>query len=239
MNDSGWSVPFDSSLAGRPRASLIGVAEIFRSEADAVTFGYESTVAKVLTLTEEYEQSLSESDQERLAFDSFGDGSQSEEATLPNGTVVSRSLDGCTAEADIAIYGSVSDTIRVQEFVNEINAQTLPLLDQVEGVIAELNVPYSECMARGGVDVDGLEAGEIAESSFGRYRRPGDPPQQAEIDLATVDFRCQEEAGYRLKLDELFLVRNGGWIIENEGRILGIRDVLNASLTRAQAIIAD
>lgn len=237
MSALGWEVPFDATSTNRPRAALIGVSELFASESDAATFGYPTTTQETLSISDVYANSLPEDDKRAFELDSFGDGDDPATITLENGAEVSRSTTGCTAEADVAVYGSVLGALQLQEFVNELNNQSTKIFDAADHVLTERFGTYQDCMDEAGYSVHGLSAASLAEELFGVYRQPWEPPGEDERTLAITDFRCQDAAGFRIALDDLFIERSGAWIVENQNEILANREALDASLQRALAIV--
>lgn len=236
MQTAGFQVPFDSTAGGQRRSALIGVEGLFASEDDARAFGYSSTTGEGEGTLDRFRSSLPPSQQEQYDLAHFGSG-ETVQVSLPNGLVVSRSADGCIAEGDKAVYGSVENAIQVGEFVNEVNTESSQFLDEAESSLREVLGTYEDCMSAQGVSVSGLSAGEVAASQFGQYRAYDEAPSADEQALAVTDFSCQVEAGFNEKLDDVFVQNASVWIVENEDRIIALRDLLDESMVRSQQVI--
>jgi hypothetical protein len=238
MSEAGFDLPFDSSPPRDFGGTLIGVAGLFSSEESARATGYASTVKDLPALIDQYEEDLSAAEGEKYRLAYFGgDDAKMASLTLANGSIVERSAEGCTAEADIAVYGSVEDTLKAQNFVNEVQAQSAAYASETSADLGANIDEYKTCMSSAGYSVNGLNASEVAASTFGKYRSPSEAPSAEEQDMAASDFACQKKTGISVKLDEIFLKKSSTWIVQNEGLIIGTREIVEASRIRARAII--
>lgn len=237
LRDAGFELPLGASGAERERAALVGVQGLFASAGNAAAVGYESTVRPEPSPIERFEGALSASEAERFDATYRGSGDEQERITLESGAVIGRNSDGCRAEADRAVYASVSNALLIQSFVNEINALVGDSLGQISGALEASLPEYQSCMREAGVDVSGLGAEEVAVELFGEYRSPGMPPSAAEQALARTDFACQEQAGLAETVNAEFVARASAWIVENEGYILSTNELLQDSVKRATELI--
>lgn len=237
LHSAGFELPFGAAGAARERAALVGVQGLFASAENAATVGYETTMRSEPSPIERFEATLSGPEAERFDVAYRGTGDQQERITLSSGAVIGRNSDGCRADADRAIYGSVSDALLIQSFVNEVNALVGDSLSEISGAL-EAGLPeYQTCMSEAGVVVQGLGAEEVALERFGEYRSSGVPPSEAEQTLARTDFGCQEQAGLAEAVNAKFVDLASAWIVENEGYILATDELLRDSLARATELI--
>lgn len=238
MLKAGFDLPFDSSPPRDFGRTLIAVEGLIASENSARTNGYRTTQADNLSPIDQYEEDLSASEaaEYRLAY-SGGDDPQTEMLTLGNGMIVGRSTEGCLAEADIAVYGSVKDTLKAQNFINEVYGQSVTYASDTTSELGPLLAEYKTCMADKGYEVNGLNAAALAAEAFGVYRSASESPSIDEQNMAVSDFQCQTQSGFAEKLDEIFIEKSSVWIVQNEGLIIGTREIIDESKARAQAII--
>ena len=243
LNDAGFDVPFDASasLTNVTRHVAVGIVGVFPSEQSAHDYGYNTTFAEdAYTSMDSYQAALPEPD--RVAFDEamWGpEGSPAETVTLDNGMEFGKSTVGCAAEADKAVYGSVRGAMELELFTNDVSTQTSNHRGDFDAALQTLMPPYEECMAEAGYRVQGLNAPEVAESTFGRYRPSGAAPSQEEQQMAVADYRCQETVGLATALNTVFVEKASVWLTENEDRILQLRESLQGALDRAQEVIND
>ena len=229
MQTAGFEVPYDSTVGGRPRAALIGIDGLFASEKDARSYGYNTTVSAE-GIEDTYRNSLSAERQAAYDEASFGDPEKFESIMLSNGAESSRGTEGCVAEADRAVYGSVRNALDVMEFINEANAQTAQFYDDAESAVRSGMDDYESCMAEAGVTVDGLNASSIAEERFGAYRSSSETPNAEEQALAVTDYTCQQEAKFADSLNTVFIDKAGAWIVQNEEYILSVREKMDSAM---------
>jgi hypothetical protein len=243
LNDAGFDVPFDASasLTNVTRHVAVGVVGVFPSEQSAHDYGYNTTFAEEgYTSMDSFQAALPESD--RVAFDEamWGpEGSPAETLTMDNGMEFGKSTVGCVAEADKAVYGSVRGAMELELFTNDVSTQTNNHRGDFDATLQALMPSYEECMAEAGHQLEGLNAPEVAESKFGRYRPSGAAPSQDEQEMAVADFRCQEAVDLATALNTVFVDKASVWLVENEDRILQLRESLQGSLDRAQDVIND
>lgn len=233
----GYELVYNSSVTASSNAALIGVAGLFASESAARDHGYLTTLADDRHPIDIYSESLTPEERETFQKIDFGTDENLQSVDIGGGATVSRSLDGCFADADRAVYGSVENALKIQNFVNELGGQSQAFLGEAE---ASLHTPldnYTTCMSDAGYSVTGLNADQLALDLFGKYRLPGEPPSGDEQELALIDYDCQEKAGFASTLNQVFLDRAASWISENEAHILGLQELLSQSLDRARAIV--
>lgn len=239
MAEAGFELPFDSSPPHDTGGALIVMEGLFSSEESARAAGYRSTRIDEVGPIDLYEANLSSSQatEYRVAY-SGGDDADEARITLGNGTIVGRSTEGCTAEADIAVFGSVENTLKAQNFINEVLAQAATYVSEIGGELAPILTDYQTCMADVGIAVDGLNAADVAATEFGKYRSVSEPPSAEEQTMAANDYECQTESGIASKLNEIFLSKSSAWVVQNEGTIIGTREIVDEAKQRAQSIIA-
>jgi hypothetical protein len=233
----GFDLPFDSSAVGSQRSALVGVDGLFASAEAARASGYPTTTEENGSVLDNFENSLPEATRAQFREANFGSMDEVESVTIGDGVVVSRSATGCFADADRAVYGSVSAALELENFVNDVNGQSQKFLDDASVDLEGKYAPYEACMEANGYDVDGLNAAEVALEKFGKYRLFGEAPKAEEQSMAASDFICQDEVGFSADLNALFVQKAGAWIVENEAHILALRDELDASMIRARAIV--
>lgn len=238
LSTKGFVVPFDSSVPSTARPSLIGVEGLFASEENARAIGYSSTVTGQRSVIDQFESSLPTAKQKEYALAYFGDDKHFDSLALGDGTVVTRNSQGCIAESDITVYGSVHNSLVVENFVNELNAQARTFLGDATTTLQDSMGTYEKCMATAGFSVTSLGAGKLAGSKFGKYRAFGSLPNKLEQSMAVTDFKCQAAAGFSAKLNTLFVGKASTWIVENQSHILGIQELVTASLARARAVVS-
>ena len=238
MSKAGFDLPFDSSPPRDFGGTLIAVEGLISSEDSARTIGYRTTQTDQLSPIDQYEEDLpaSEAAEYRLAYFG-GDDPETEMLTLGNGTIVGRSTEGCLAEADIAVYGSVKNILKAQNFINEVQGQSVNYASETTSALGPLLAEYKTCMADQGYEVNGLNAAKLAGETFGVYRSASQAPSIDEQNMAVSDFQCQAQSGIAKKLDEIFIEKSSVWIVQNEGLIIGTREIVDESKDRAQAII--
>ncbi len=237
MAAAGYQLPFDSSAASFSRPTLLGVSGIFESEEQARSTGYQSTLGQASTPLEAFESSLTETELAQYNLEWWGDPAQMETITLSGGVTVSRSRTGCYAAADAEVYGSVTNGLKLENFVNEINTESARFSQNVTKNIKPQLRQYESCMSDAGYSVRGLNAAELAETRFGTYRTPGEPPTLEEQTMAVTDYRCQETAQLVTTLNELFFAEASAWIATNEANILGVQELLEQATKNAQAVL--
>lgn len=237
MEAKGFDIPYNSGGSGERRAALISIEGMFATEAAARRTGYSTTIAPGGDLVQSYVSSLPPKQQETFRRAKTGSGENLETITLSGGVVVSRSTEGCVAEADRAVYGSVRNALQVNEFINEVNAQSSDFVDSALRDLDSRLDSYVQCMNKRGVNVTGFNAGEIAEDRFGKYRQAHEPPNREEQQLAANDYRCQNEAGFSKALNQTFIDNASAWILSNEDYILGVRELMDKAMDRAKRII--
>lgn len=237
LADEGFQLPFDSTAGSESRASLVGIQGLFASVETAQATGYVDTVSGELAGIDAFEQDLSGADRQSFAIAYRGSDTISESVTLESGAVISRNSDGCFAKADVAVYGSVQNSLLVDSFVNEINAIAGDSLGPIaDAVTAQLGV-YESCMQDAGFDVQGLNAGTIALEMFGVYRAYGAEPSDDEQAMARTDYLCQEKARLAETANTELLRYAGEWVVANESYILTTNEVLAQALERANDLI--
>lgn len=236
LQKSGYAVPYSSTIDVSGMSSLVGLSGLFTSMEAARTYGYPSTLVPSAGPIDSFAESLPEPD--RAAFETAYSGPKDAEQigiTLSSGAQVSQAATGCLAEANTAVYGSVEDSLLLSNFVNEVYAQ-LDVSDILAAVMADMP-EYEACMSNAGYHVSKLDAGDLAEVTFGRYRAMGTPPSAAEADMAATDAGCQVEAGLIDDANEVFFTTARDWILANQGQIVARQESLTAALARAQSII--
>lgn len=238
LDDEGFVVPFDSSVPGSSRATVNGVVGVFISEETARSSGYNSTYEEEgMTSRDQFKETLPAAEQKRFDEVLWGSGTEFETVVLDNGMEFQKSSDGCVAVGDAAVYGSVRESLELELFTNDVTTQTKKYSGQTESAINSLLPDYEACMQEAGYRVSGLHADQVAQESFGRYRPAGAAPNDAEQTMAIADFHCQESVELIDRLNELFTANASVWITEHEQDILALQEQLDASMSRAGAII--
>jgi hypothetical protein len=231
-----FDVPRSTPTAGGKRATFVGVDGLFASRDEAKALGYGATIRETAS-HDAFEDSLSAAERERFTRVADGDDSESVEYTLSSGAKIARTADGCRAEADKAVYGSVKNGLVLDNFINEILAEAGSMTGDANTIMVTGFTRYAPCMRKNGYSLVGFDAGKVAEKRFGQYRLYGERPSAAEQAMAAHDFDCQQEAGFAKKLDALFLSKASPWIASHESMILGTRELLDASMKRAHALL--
>ena len=238
MHAAGFDLPFDSSVDRDRGATLIGVAGIFSSLESAKALGYQSTQVEEAAPIDKYEASLPASSAAayRVAY-SGGEGAKEVSLTLSSGTVVSRSTEGCFARADVAVYGSVKNRLKVESFMNEVWAQSVSYVADTDTALQNLFPKYHRCMLDAGYEIEAFGADKLAKQRFGAYRSANQQPSAEEQRMAGTDYTCQRRTGFAGALNTIFLQKSSTWILQNEGLILGSRELTDAAKARANEII--
>ncbi|TPW77787.1 hypothetical protein [Schumannella soli] len=234
----GWDVGFDTTALSTTRNTLIGVVGVFPSEDSARNVGYGTTFKDTADgVFDQFEITLDAADKDRFDVDLRGTGDKVEKYAVASGQEFSKNSDGCLAQADVEVYGSVRDAMSIELFVNDVTSQASGYRDGVNGELGKLMPAYQQCMKTAGYKVEGLRAAELAASKFGKYRDIGQAPSTQEQDLAVTDYRCQTKAKIASTLEALFIEKSSGWLTKNKDRILGLRETLDKSLERSQKLI--
>lgn len=240
--EAGFDAPLDTAgaEAAGSRTVAAGLVGLFASEKAARDLGYSTTVASDAggAGLDGYQDSLPEADRSKFEEALRGPaGGPVEKTTLENGMEFSKPATGCLAEGDEAVYGSVAQAMALELFTNDVTAQAQEFTGDVRSAVEKRLPAYHECMAKAGWQVSGVSAAEVAAAEFGQYRLVGEPPTPAEQELAATDFGCQNQAGLRAGLEEVFQQKASSWMSRNETRILALDDELGKSMARATAII--
>lgn len=236
LQSKGYDVPYASAASGNQTASIVGVAGLFASESAATAYGYSSTFRGDPDPISAYETSLPVTDQAKFQTAYSGDPSSEQVSiTLTSGAKVSQSAEGCLAEANIAVYGSVATGLKLVNFVNEVYAQ-VDITEVVAVVKTNLNA-YHECMSAAGYEISSLNAADVAVSKFGRYRGAGDPPSADEKTMASKDAGCQAKSGLITDTNKSFFTTAASWITTHEGQIAAQQEALTQAKQKAQKII--
>lgn len=218
-----------------PGDVYLGLVGVFRSEDEARTLGYRTTVRPSASF-DDFESMLSKAEQARFAVALHGpeDAPRVELVSASTGMAIDASSQGCQAVASDAVFGSVHNRLEGVLLRNDALAAT-------EGKSTDLSPGdgsnYTTCMSQAGYTVDGFNAFDVAQETFGQYRAVGDPPNSDEIAMALADYRCQQELGLISRLRDNYARRAGDWVMANEARLLAWNDTVEASLGRAKMII--
>ncbi|MDU7360183.1 MAG: hypothetical protein E7L00_03105 [Propionibacteriaceae bacterium] len=234
LRKHGFDVPPQPTHQQPHNDVYLGLVGVFRSEKEAASLGYTSTVNAPESL-DDYENSLPEARREQFRVALQGP----EDAPMVNGTtkfgaVIGRSSVGCLAEADKHVFGSLDAEMLGSVLRDEAMAAT-------QGEATDLapsdGRAYEECMAAAGYQVDGFNAFTVAGEKFGVYRQVGQPPKEEERAMAVADYQCQQEIHLIERLREHYARRAGDWVVANERRLLEWRGTVEQSLVRAKAVI--
>ncbi|MFC4806484.1 hypothetical protein [Falsarthrobacter nasiphocae] len=214
-------------------SSLTGEVGLFGNPEMAAKRGYEETVDRrtspeTMRLTPAQEKVI------------MGDQNPDKMAVVntPSGAQIATPKDGCAAKSRIAVYGSIENSLKVNNFPNEILAAGAGARDGVKNVIDEISPDYSKCMNDSGYALGPGKAGEFAKQRWGVYRAQGQVPSVEEAALAKADAGCQAQSGLINKLQENFFDHAGAWAQDNEGEILKLAEIRAESKKRAQAILS-
>ncbi|MDR6865783.1 hypothetical protein J2Y69_000365 [Microbacterium resistens] len=234
---AGIDMPFDSRAGSSPSLTF-GLSNIFTTADEAKRLGYTSTISDGGEVIQEWEDNLTGTEREKYYLALLGpDGGEKAEVQLGNGTVISTSREGCIAEAQTEIYGSVDAALSFLALVNEYLSAAGEGASDRDARLKALIPDFEECMKQQGYKVDGLGVQDTAEQMFGGYRAPGDPPGQAEQQLALADFECQQDIGLRDAVAESFAHTASDWLRANEGKLLAMQEELKLVKDRAIEII--
>ncbi|MGV8885516.1 MAG: hypothetical protein ACOH1T_08005 [Microbacteriaceae bacterium] len=242
LEAEGFDRPVDLTSSGAGSTNLLGLG-LFDSEQQAKTSGYASSVQTLDgeddTPLGRWLKSLSNEKIRRYEIALSGDESSSETYVIPGSEVqVSRASQGCIAEADRAVYGSVKASMEIQEFPNEVFTVVQQQNILSEETITELMTDYASCMKSSGYEVESLGATKtLAQKRFGESRPESEPPGPDEAALAVADYRCQVDSEIAAKSEELFYEHSASWVVNNEARILQFYESQRESLDRANEII--
>ena len=238
MSAAGFAVPFDASVASASRNTSLGFVGVFASEESARTVGYDTTfVLEGLTSRDSFRDSLPE--QKKALFDASleGSGAQTETLVLENGMEFGKASDGCLATADVAVFGSVLDAMKLELFTNDVTSQARNVSGDMEAAVGGIIPDYEKCMSDSGFEVTGLNAATFAEDEFGHYKETGGGPSAAEQKLAVTDFECQQSVGLDAVISDVFVKEASAWLAGHEDEILALKESLDASLERAKTIV--
>ncbi len=234
---AGLNMPFDSDAAQSTPLSY-GLSNLFASADEARRTGYATTISDGTDVVSEWEKSLSSSDREKYYSALLGpDGSEQIEVSLDNGMKLSTSKEGCIAEAQTALYGSVEDALAFTGLVNEYLSTAGDAGNERDAQVSALAPDYEKCMYAQGYDVTDFDAPALAQELFGTYRAPGEAPSPEEQALAEADFDCQTEVDLRATVASTFASQSADWLKANEGRLLAMQEELKLVKQRAVDII--
>lgn len=234
---AGFDMPFDSSAAQTSPLSF-GLSNIFTSPDEARRLGYASTIIDGGDVLSEWEDALTATDREKYFRALLGPQEAAQvEIELSNGMVIATSKEGCIAEAQAELYGSVEAQLAFNGLVNEYLSAASDTGNDRDARLAPLVPDFRRCMQEQGYDVENLGVQMLADELFGKYRAPGDAPGKAEQELAVADFQCQEQIDLRGVVAESFAQGAAEWINANEGKLLAMQEELTSVKDRAVQII--
>lgn len=236
INAAGYPVVAGRIIEGATRAQEGATVGIWASEDRARSGGYSTTLKEESsTPFQAFGDALPEPQRNEYFHALMGDKTNVEKYTTDAGMVFSRAAEGCFADSDREIFGTLQDAMAIELFINDLTAQ---LREGGASLSAgEYIGDYERCMAQAGSAVHGLHADTLAGEKFGRYRALGEPPRAEEQELAVTDFRCQDSSGLAANVREANLRTAGEWLKKNEQRILTLKETLAHSVERAQNII--
>lgn len=145
---------------------------------------------------------------------------------------------GCVAEAALAVFGTHRDFLTAVAY--PYGAQDVPRSagPSIRRALREGAEAYGACMRRGGREFDLGDASAYARQEWGQYRKPGERPHAAEIELVRADAACQAEAGLQAKIEVSVLRSARNWVQGREAEIAAAADVIRKAQLRAELILS-
>lgn len=146
--------------------------------------------------------------------------------TLPNGSQVETSSQGCLAEAQKQVYGSLEEMLKTENFAGSLPLEALNRA-AADPKLRTLNASWSSCMTEKGQT--GLT--DPAEARA-RAAKSGDGAA-----IAVADAQCEEEldyAGQREDLEDRYLTAA---LMHYETEVTAIQETNRAALARARKIL--
>lgn len=154
---------------------------------------------------------------------------------LSDGTSVSAAARGCVAEAREAVYGSVVDALRLQEFANEIRA--LHVAYWRDPVVKTATGAYLGCLAALGYRFTDPDAFlNHAQALFGASESR--PVTRAERRMAVAEARCSASSGVYDAIDRVVWAGVSRWVAVNVERVLYLEKVRRLAIQRARALLS-
>lgn len=238
LSRHGFNVPYSPAFSSTAATSVTGVAGLPPSAESARAHGYTTTQqdGEAVNAVGGFREALSPAEQAR--FDTVYTGSASAarvSVTLADGSKAEQSSEGCFAEANVRVYGSIKTDLELSQFPNEMYS----LVDtrKVAKAVRDALPAYEKCMKDHGYAVTGLNADKVAAQRFGKYRQPGDPPSRDESAMASRDAQCQAQSGMVENSEDVFYAGAAKWITNNESSILAHRAAINTAVANAKRVL--
>ncbi|MFC0554209.1 hypothetical protein ACFFHJ_25275 [Planotetraspora thailandica] len=155
--------------------------------------------------------------------------------TLPNGSEVETSAEGCLAESQKQIFGSIEQMLKSENFAGNLPIEARKRAN-ADPAIRSLNASWTACMAKWGYsDLADPSAARAKASDF--YNGAGGG-FAAEVKLAVADASCEKSLGYasaRKRLEDRYYPAT---LMHFEPEVTAVQQFNSAALDRAQKILA-
>ncbi len=206
---------------------------------DRITRGGDGDVVFATEAVHDYLQTLPPAERKRYWQAQEPNDNEYVQYELNGGTVASVATEGCIAEGRKAVYGSVENALRLQEFGNEILPFTSEAVESDE--VQDAADEYAGCMEAEGYQV--ATPGQALQQATERFAGglDGVAPAKAspaERSMAVADAICQQRSSINAVMEDQLFVAASDWLNENEGQILGYAELQRDALKRAQRILA-
>ncbi|HEV7935881.1 MAG TPA: hypothetical protein VGP70_26650 [Actinomadura sp.] len=152
---------------------------------------------------------------------------------LPVGSEVETSSQGCLAEAQKQVFGSIERMLKSENFAGNLPAQARQRAN-ADPRLKKLNGRWSACVTKQGHA--GLTDPVAARSKAAELYRNGE--REAEIKLAVADAKCEQQIDYtpqRKRLEDLYYTAA---LRHYEPEIAAVHEMNKEVLARARTILA-
>ncbi|GII33824.1 hypothetical protein [Planotetraspora mira] len=205
------------------------------AEARSNGYGTQTNLNEVAGGEDPY-RDQSDAERQRWGDAYFGPSSAAKvQVTLPNGAVVETSSEGCLAEAQKQVFGSLEQMLKSENFAGNLPIEVRKRAN-ADPAMRSLNASWSACMAKQGYA--GLAEPIAARAKAGEFYKNADGGFAAEAKLAVADSSCERSIGYgpaRKRLEDLYYTAA---LIHYEPEVTAVQEVNSAALARARKILA-
>ncbi|MCW2904638.1 MAG: hypothetical protein JWO67_6903 [Streptosporangiaceae bacterium] len=152
---------------------------------------------------------------------------------LPGGSEVETSSQGCLADAQKQVFGSIERMLKSESFAGNLPAQARNRAN-ADPRMRKLNALWSACMTKQGHA--GLADPALAHSKAAESYRNGD--RRTEIKIAVADATCEQQIHYapqRKRLEDLYYTAA---LHHYEPEIAAVYEMNKGALARARTVLA-
>lgn len=231
LNNDGFKVPAQAAsptVVNRP--DLFGIGDFFVSRAAAAKYGYTREVPADAADT--YEKTLGVTDRQKFEAAISGDPSAVVSYVAPGTALkVTKPAGGCSAQADIAVYGDVDTALQLENFSNAVFG-VVAKGQPIDEVVATFD-GYDQCMKSAGISTTSVPS--TAKTALARFGSDKSRPSAAESKLAVEDYKCQAASRIPDALNRLFFKTYSGWILGMKPIIQQLAAKQASALARVKA----